>query len=231
MLPSLVLSLLGALLSLPPAQAQPSSPWTELCAQRLAPDSASPTYPSRSHLRKATPGPSAARLGCADMGRASDARHRTHRRVVHAEGTMMLLEELVEEWTGSAWAIVFRTLRTYEDGLQTELLEQLWTGAAWANNFRSLDTYEDRLLTESVGQFWDDTAWANSSRDLFAYEDGFQTENVFQSWDGSAWVNNVRLFDTYEEGLLGEGLVQVWTGTAWEIPDGFQTENVFQSWD
>jgi hypothetical protein len=155
----------------------------------------------------------------------------------------LLIEEIGQQWNGSAWVIRGKYSYTYDsNNNQIEELIQNWDGSAWVNYSKRSYTYDgNNNRTEQLYQEWDGSAWVDYGNGSLTYDSNNNlTEELWQDWDGSAWGNHLKLSYTYDgNNNQTEFLWQEWYGSAWVIRwkysytyDGNNnlTEELFQNW-
>lgn len=132
---------------------------------------------------------------------------------------------LLEQWNGSEWENLSRTLTDYNvnNDREGEVL-QLWFQGNWRNVRSRLWQYADNadLSVEStVTRIWSlpDSGWVNELRQTLVYENNRWVRSLYEEWnsDTDAWENESRVLHRYEEnGVRPAGqLHQQWDGQ-WE---------------
>ncbi|MCA9733339.1 T9SS type A sorting domain-containing protein [candidate division KSB1 bacterium] len=85
------------------------------------------------------------------------------------DGSGQILEELYQEWDGSAWVNVRIIISSYNGSATSSILYQNWNGSAWENENRDTYIWSGDLLSEILTEVWLDNTWQNEERSLMNY--------------------------------------------------------------
>ncbi|MDY0077587.1 MAG: T9SS type A sorting domain-containing protein [Bacteroidales bacterium] len=132
-----------------------------------------------------------------------------------------LLELTVQNWDGSNWQNIGKTLNTYNSsGLNDSSFVMIWTEDNWEYFYLQTNSYENNLISSQTGAFYENNTWVSDVKSSYTHNtNGLIDVATMQKWIDNAWQNIERNNFYYNEW----GSFETILGENWQIDSWVNT--------